>query len=75
MDKTISVAIERVVKHPVYGKYMKRTTKFLAHDEDNRAREGDLVSIAECRPMSKRKSLAAGRRAGKRRVRRVKPER
>ena len=56
MDKTISVAIERVVKHPVYGKYMKRSTKFLAHDEDNRAREGDLVSIAECRPLSKRKS-------------------
>jgi len=56
MDKTISVAIERVVRHPVYGKYIKRTTKVLAHDEANECREGDVVSISECRPLSRRKS-------------------
>ena len=56
MDKTISVAIERVVKHPVYGKYMKRTTKVLAHDEGNHGRAGDKVSITECRPVSRRKA-------------------
>ncbi len=56
MDKTVSVAIERVVKHPVYGKYMKRTTKVLAHDEDNSCRAGDKVSITECRPVSRRKA-------------------
>jgi small subunit ribosomal protein S17 len=56
MDKTITVTIERVVKHPVYGKYIKRTTKLLAHDEGNQCREGDFVSITECRPISKRKS-------------------
>ena len=56
MDKTITVSIERVVKHPVYGKYLKRSTKLLAHDEDNRGKEGDLVSITECRPLSKRKT-------------------
>ncbi|RMF98329.1 MAG: 30S ribosomal protein S17 [Gammaproteobacteria bacterium] len=56
MDKTISVAVERVVKHPVYGKYIKRTTKLLAHDENNECQAGDTVAIAECRPLSKRKS-------------------
>ncbi len=56
MDKTISVAIERVVKHPVYGKYLKRTTKVLAHDEGNNCRPGDKVSITECRPVSRRKA-------------------
>jgi len=56
MDKTIAVAIERVVKHPTYGKYMRRTTKLLAHDESNAAREGDTVSITPCRPLSRRKS-------------------
>ncbi|MDJ0929373.1 MAG: 30S ribosomal protein S17 [Gammaproteobacteria bacterium] len=56
MDKTIAVAVERVVKHPVYGKYLKRTTKLLAHDETNSCQEGDVVTITECRPMSKRKS-------------------
>ncbi len=55
-DKSVSVSIERVVKHPVYGKYIRRTTKVLAHDEDNACREGDTVAITECRPMSKRKS-------------------
>jgi small subunit ribosomal protein S17 len=56
MDKTITVSIERVVKHPVYGKYLKRSTKLLAHDEDNVGKQGDLVSISECRPLSKRKN-------------------
>jgi small subunit ribosomal protein S17 len=56
MDQTISVAISRVVKHPVYGKYQRRTTKLLVHDEDNAGKPGDLVSIMECRPVSKRKS-------------------
>lgn len=55
-DKSVSVSIERLVKHPVYGKYIRRTTKVLAHDEDNRCQEGDTVSIAECRPISKNKS-------------------
>ena len=56
MDKTVSVAIERLVKHPVVGKYIRRTTKLKAHDENNDCRAGDLVSIAECRPLSKTKS-------------------
>ncbi len=56
MDKTISVLVSRVVKHPVYGKYLRRSTKVLAHDEENACREGDVVSIAECRPYSKRKA-------------------
>ena len=56
MQKTVSVAIERVVRHPVYGKYIRRTTKLLAHDEANACREGDLVAIVECRPISRHKS-------------------
>jgi small subunit ribosomal protein S17 len=56
MDKTASVSISRVVKHPLYGKYIRRTTKVLVHDEDNSCKEGDVVSIAECRPISKRKA-------------------
>ena len=56
MDKTVSVAIERLVKHPMYGKYVRRTTKLLAHDENNECKEGDTVSIKPCRPMSRRKS-------------------
>ena len=56
MDKTISVSIERVVKHPTYGKFVRRTTKLLAHDEKNEAREGDTVSITPCRPLSRHKS-------------------
>jgi small subunit ribosomal protein S17 len=56
MDKSISVAVERLVKHPVYGKYIRRTTKLLAHDEDNACKQGDFVSVAECRPISKQKS-------------------
>ena len=56
MQKTISVAVERLVKHAKYGKYVRRTTKFLAHDEHGEAREGDLVDIAECRRLSARKA-------------------
>src|SRR5271165_926704 len=56
MDKTIAVSIERLVKHPTYGKYIRRTTKLLAHDANNECREGDTVSIKPCRPMSRRKS-------------------
>jgi len=56
MDKSITVAIERKVKHPLYGKYIKRTSKIHAHDETNQCNEGDLVSIRECRPLSKTKS-------------------
>jgi small subunit ribosomal protein S17 len=56
MRKTIAVEIERLVRHPTYGKYIRRTTKLLAHDEDGASREGDLVTIGACRPMSRRKS-------------------
>ncbi|MEO7385767.1 MAG: 30S ribosomal protein S17 [Gammaproteobacteria bacterium] len=56
MQKTIAVVVERLVKHPQYGKYVRRTTKLLAHDEGNTSRQGDLVSITECRPYSKRKA-------------------
>ena len=56
MDKTISVSVERLIKHPTYGKYVRRTTKLLAHDENNECREGDTVAISECRPLSRHKS-------------------
>jgi small subunit ribosomal protein S17 len=56
MDKTVAVSIERLVKHPMYGKYVRRTTKLLAHDEANECKEGDTVTIKPCRPMSRRKS-------------------
>jgi len=56
MHKTIAVEIERLVKHPSYGKYIRRTTKLLAHDENGTSKEGDVVIIAPCRPMSRRKS-------------------
>ena len=56
MDKSVTVSVERLIRHPVYGKYIRRTTKVLAHDEDNSCKEGDKVAIKECRPMSKRKS-------------------
>ncbi|MDX1530080.1 MAG: 30S ribosomal protein S17 [Rhodothermales bacterium] len=55
MDKTVTVAIERRVKHPIYGKFVRKTTKILAHDEANDAGTGDTVRITEMRPMSKRK--------------------
>jgi small subunit ribosomal protein S17 len=56
MDKTIAVSVERLVKHPTYGKYIRRTTKLLAHDANNECKEGDTVSIKPCRPLSRRKS-------------------
>jgi small subunit ribosomal protein S17 len=56
MDKTVTVLVERLVKHPMYGKYLRRSTKFKAHDEENTCNEGDVVTIAECRPISKNKS-------------------
>ena len=58
MDKTVSVAVERLIKHPVYGKYIRRTTKVLAHDAANVCQIGDRVSISECKPISKSKSWA-----------------
>ena len=56
MDKTVAVSIERKVKHPLYGKYLRRSTKFMVHDEDNACNEGDIITIAECQPLSKNKS-------------------
>ena len=56
MDKTATVLVERQVKHPIYGKYMRRSTKFKIHDEENTCQAGDVVKIAECRPISKNKS-------------------
>ncbi|MBC7982303.1 MAG: 30S ribosomal protein S17 [Candidatus Obscuribacterales bacterium] len=56
MDKTIAVLIERLVRHEEYGKYLRRSTQLLAHDENNECKEGDVVAIAECRPLSRRKS-------------------
>jgi small subunit ribosomal protein S17 len=56
MNKSVSVSIERVIKHPVYGKYVRRTSKVMAHDETNDCKTGDLVAIRECRPMSKNKA-------------------
>lgn len=56
MNKSVTVLIERQIKHALYGKYIKRSTKVLAHDEENSCGEGDTVLIAECRPLSKSKS-------------------
>ena len=56
MDKTVTVLVERQVKHALYGKYLRRSTKLHAHDADNACNEGDVVRIAECAPMSKTKN-------------------
>ena len=56
MDKTVTVMIERRIKHPVYGKYITRSTKLHVHDEKNECGKGDVVVIEQCRPMSKTKS-------------------
>ncbi len=56
MDKTVTVRLERLVKHPLYGKYIRRSSKVHAHDETNDCKEGDTVKIAETRPTSKTKS-------------------
>ncbi len=56
MNQTVTVMLERTVKHPLYKKYIKKSTKIHAHDAENQCQEGDLVKIAECRPISKTKS-------------------
>ena len=56
MDKSIVVSIERKVKHALYGKFLKKTSKFVAHDEENSCNEGDTVRIMETRPLSKNKN-------------------
>ena len=56
MQKSVTVSVERLVRHPVYGKFIRRTTKIMAHDEDGTCKEGDTVAIVECRPISKRKA-------------------
>jgi small subunit ribosomal protein S17 len=56
MQKTIAVEIERLVRHEMYGKFIRRTTKLLAHDENGESKEGDTVQITPCRPLSRRKS-------------------
>lgn len=55
-DKTVVVRVERRLRHPLYKKFIKRSKKYMAHDEDNRCKIGDQVRIRECRPVSKRKS-------------------
>ncbi len=56
MNQTVTVMIERKIKHPLYGKYVKKSTKIHAHDPDNKCQQGDVVKIVECRPISKTKS-------------------
>jgi len=56
MQKSITVAVHRRVKHPIYGKFIQKTTKFIAHDEENTCNEGDTVKIMETRPLSKKKN-------------------
>jgi small subunit ribosomal protein S17 len=56
MDKTVTIVIERLVKHALYGKYIRRSTKLHAHDADNSCKEGDIVRVSECRPLSKTKN-------------------
>jgi small subunit ribosomal protein S17 len=56
MDKSIVVAVDRQIKHPIYGKFITKTTKYMAHDENNEAKAGDLVEIMSTRPLSKRKT-------------------
>ena len=56
MDKTITVLVERRVKHPIYGKFIKRSTKVHAHDADNQCQIGDMVTVEQCRPLSKSKT-------------------
>jgi len=60
MDKTVVVSVERLTKHPLYGKYIKRRVKYMVHDEKNDCREGDRVLIIETRPMSKLKAWRVG---------------
>jgi small subunit ribosomal protein S17 len=64
MDKTVTVLVERRIMHPLYKKFIRRSKKYAAHDETNLCREGDMVSIEECRPISKRKSWLVIQRNG-----------
>ncbi len=64
MDKTVTVLVERRVMHPLYKKFIRRSKKYAAHDEANLCKEGDLVQIEECRPISKRKSWVVVQRNG-----------
>jgi small subunit ribosomal protein S17 len=61
MQKTIAVEIERLIRHEMYGKFIRRTTKLLAHDENSESKEGDTVEITPCRPLSRRKSWKLSR--------------
>ena len=63
MDKSIVVKVERKIKHPIYKKTIKRSKKYVAHDENNECQIGDFVQIAECRPLSKRKRFRLYKRA------------
>jgi small subunit ribosomal protein S17 len=56
MDKSITIAVDRQIKHPIYGKFITKTTKYMAHDDENGASIGDVVKIMETRPLSKRKN-------------------
>ena len=56
MDKTVTVLVERQVQHPIYGKFIRRSTKVHAHDENNECRAGDMVVVEQCRPLSKTKT-------------------
>jgi len=64
MDKTVTVLVDRRVMHPIYKKFIRRSKKYAAHDETNLCKEGDLVSIEECRPISKTKSWLVVERNG-----------
>ncbi len=64
MDKTVVVAVERKVQHPIYGKFLKKTTKFHAHDEKNECSIGDVVRIMESRPLKQNQALAPGGNCG-----------
>lgn len=68
MDKTVTVLVERKVKHPLYGKVVRRSKKYHAHDENNEFQEGDLVTIEECRPIAKSKSWRVAALVEKRRL-------
>ena len=61
MDKTVTVLVERSVKHPLYGKVVRRSNKFHAHDENNECKQGDLVTIVESRPLSRTKTWAVSK--------------
>lgn len=61
MEKTVVVAVETLVRHPLYGKIMRRTSKFKAHDEENSAKQGDVVEIMETRPLSREKRWRVSR--------------